>query len=153
MQETKLTSTELIRLGAIYDKNYDRFKLSRLYIIYSRSGKFCYILGDDSYDYYSKKIKPEDEKITTVEQLKRVYNYLNIELPKVYDDFKNRDIPGMGQFKNIFDFISKYDEVNFKLLVSLRKSTLDEQGFDISGINFELYTKVLEEKFKIIKNL
>jgi hypothetical protein len=55
---------------------------------------------------------------------------------------------GMYQFQNIFEIISKHDEVNFTLLVSLRRNTLIEQGFDISGINFALYTKVLEEKFK-----
>jgi hypothetical protein len=143
MQETKLTLQELCKLGA-KDDNYLRYKLGGLYIVWSKPD-FFWILADE---FYRHRIKPEDEKITTVEQLKRVYGYLNVELPRQYNDIKNKDIFGMLRFNNIFDFISKYDEVNFKLLVSLRRKILIEQGFDVSGINFELYAKVLEEKFK-----
>lgn len=59
---------------------------------------------------------------------------------------------GMFQFNNIFNILSKDDKVFFKSITNIRRETLIEQGFDVSGINWELYTKVLEAKFGLLKN-
>lgn len=59
----------------------------------------------------------------------------------------------MVQFKDIFNTITYRTKINFKKFVEVRRAKMIAEGFNVNGINWELYAKVLEVKHENLKSI
>lgn len=54
-------------------------------------------------------------------------------------------------FKDVFQTLPLNTNINFENLVKYRRAVLIKEGFNVDGINWTHYVKILEAKFEILK--
>lgn len=54
-------------------------------------------------------------------------------------------------FKDVFQTLPLNTNINFENLVKYRRAVLIKEGFNVDGINWTHYVKILEAKFELLK--